>query len=349
MSDQHREAFLAEATDINGFSWELNLSYPPQSAGELMRKPSLLLHQDTTAASALQQIKAVPKEIFFTYAMVVNDNEELVGVLVMRDLILAEDDTPLHHIAIKNPLSIHEDDNILQAYTRLSGNHIPEYPVIDDNNRVIGSLRGNDVTEAYLMKISAQSSIMVGASAEENAETPIRKSIRYRVPWLLVNLLTAFIAGAVVGLFQHTIDEIALLAIFLPILAGQSGNTGAQSLAIMIRELSTVDMSGKINQTLIKEATLGLINGILTGVITAIIMFIIATMQHNAHSVALAIIIFISMTASCIMSGIIGAYIPYVLKKCGADPAAASSIFLTTGTDIISMGIMLYLVSATIL
>jgi magnesium transporter len=190
---------------------------------------------------------------------------------------------------------------------------------------------------------------MVGVSAEEGLESSLSKGIKLRGPWLLVNLITAFVAGAVVGFFQDTIDQIVLLAMFLPILAGQSGNTGAQALAVLIREMTLGEVGNKITKQLIKETIMGLIHGAVTGGICAVVMYWLAIQQNNPHAFILAIIILVSMIASCIVSGLMGAFVPVTLKKLGADPAAASSIFLTTGTDVVSMGVMLFLATKFII
>jgi magnesium transporter len=173
--------------------------------------------------------------------------------------------------------------------------------------------------------------------------------MKLRGPWLLVNLATAFVAGAVVGIYQETIDQIVLLAMFLPILAGQSGNTGAQALAVLIREMTLGDIGTKVMKQLVKEAILGLIHGFVTGAICAVVMYILAVQQDNPHAIALSLIILTAMTTSCIVSGLMGAFVPVTLKKLGADPAAASSIFLTTGTDVVSMGLMLALATKFII
>ena len=143
--------------------------------------------------------------------------------------------------------------------------------------------------------------------------------------------------------------RIVLLAMFLPILAGQSGNTGAQSLAVLIREMTLGDVSAKITKQLAKESLLGVVHGLVTGAICAVVMYALATQQNNPHALVLAIIILVSMIASCIVSGLMGAFVPVFLKRCGADPAAASSILLTTGTDVVSMGVMLFLATKFII
>ena len=183
------------------------------------------------------------------------------------------------------------------------------------------------MNDAHGLQISAQSSLMVGASPEEGLDSSMTKCVKLRGPWLLVNLVTAFVAGAVVGFFQDTIDQIVLLAMFLPILAGQSGNTGAQALAVLIREMTLGDVGPKIKKQLVKESFLGIVHGLVTGAICAVVMYILATQQNNPNAMALAIIILVSMVASCIVSGLMGAFVPVFLKKCGADPRCSIKHF----------------------
>lgn len=172
--------------------------------------------------------------------------------------------------------------------------------------------------------------------------TPWPRSLKFRHPWLQLNLLTAFIAAGVVGIFEHTIDRIVVLAVFLPVLAGQSGNTGCQVLAVALRGMTLGELkAGKARQLVAKEALLGFFNGAFVGVTAGLGMFFYASMQNNANALMLAIIVVIAMTVSCVLSGISGALVPLGLKRLGADPATASSIFLTTATDVASMGTFL--------
>jgi magnesium transporter len=163
-----------------------------------------------------------------------------------------------------------------------------------------------------------------------------------RHPWLQLNLLTAFIAGAVVSAFQDTIDQLVVLAVFLPILAGQSGNTGCQALAVALRGMTLGDLKKGHEPTLVlKEGLLGLLNGSLVGMSAGIGMFILARTQDNPMAATLGVVVLLAMIGSCVISGISGALVPLTLKRFGADPATASSIFLTTATDVVSMGLLL--------
>jgi magnesium transporter len=185
---------------------------------------------------------------------------------------------------------------------------------------------------------------MVGVEKEERLATPWPRSLRFRHPWLQLNLFTAFLAAAVVGAFQGTIDRLVVLAVFLPVLAGQSGNTGCQALAVTLRGLTLGELRrGDASRLVAKEALLGLLNGALVGVTAGLGMLLVARAQGQPEALALGLVVFAAMVASCVVSGLAGALIPLTLRRLGADPATASSIFLTTATDVASMGLFLSL------
>jgi magnesium transporter len=203
--------------------------------------------------------------------------------------------------------------------------------------------------EEQAFEISAQPGKMVGVDREERLATPWKRSLLFRHPWLQLNLLTAFLAAAVVGMFQDTIDRVVILALFLPVLAGQSGNTGCQALAVALRGLTLGELKpGKEKALVMKEGLLGLLNGGLVGLTAGLGMYVVATLQKNPSAPVLALIVFMAMIGSCVVSGISGALIPLTLRKLGADPATASSIFLTTATDVASMGLFLGLATLLI-
>jgi magnesium transporter len=189
---------------------------------------------------------------------------------------------------------------------------------------------------------------MVGVEKEERVSTGWPRSFKFRHPWLQLNLLTAFLAAAVVGYFQETVDKIVILAMFLPVLAGQSGNTGCQALAVTLRGMTLGELGpGTLRRAVLKETLLGFLNGAVVGVVAGVGMFVVARSQGNPNALQLALIVVAAMALACTISGISGALIPITLKKLGADPATASSIFLTTMTDVASMSAFLGL--ATVL
>ena len=341
--------FLDDCPSHLAEQWKMSLKFKPGSVGELMHPSPLVLNENKTIEDAIIELKKIHKDKHFTYGIIVDNDNRVTGVLVFKDVFYHEPNAVLNNVCLKNPILLNPDDDVLETFNKLAGKQIPEFPVVDDEGKLIGTLRGSHVNDAHDLQISAQSSLMVGASPDEGLDSSVVKCVKLRGPWLLVNLVTAFVAGAVVGVFQDTIDQIVLLAMFLPILAGQSGNTGAQALAVLIREMTLGDVGPKIKKQLAKESLLGVVHGLATGAICAAVMYILATQQNNPHALALAIIILVAMIASCIVSGLMGAFVPVFLKRCGADPAAASSIFLTTGTDVVSMGVMLFLATKFII
>jgi len=199
------------------------------------------------------------------------------------------------------------------------------------------------------IELSLQPGAMVGVENEERIATHWFRSLMLRHHWLQINLLTTFVAAAVVGLFQETIDRLLILTIFLPVLIGQSLSTGSQALAITLRGITLGDLeSGKEKALVIKEALLGLLNGALVGLVAAIGMYVVATVQHLPNAPMLSAVVFLAMIGSCVISGISGAIVPLILKRRGIDPATASSIFLSTVTDVASMGMLLGLAAVLV-
>ncbi len=230
------------------------------------------------------------------------------------------------------------------------GNHYPVYPVCDESNQLVGLVRGYALFEEHTIQITAQAGRMVGVEDEERLATSWKRSLKFRQPWLQLNHITAFVAAFVVGLFEHTIDKVVALAVFLPVLAGQSGNTGYQALAVTLRGLTLGELlEGKTKGLVTKEAWLGLLNGLLVGLTAGFAMYLYARGVSHPSALALGMVVFLAMTGCCVVSGVWGALAPLGLKKIGADPATASSIFFTTATDVASMGLSLGLATIFVL
>jgi magnesium transporter len=279
-----------------------------------------------------------------TYCFVTDETGKLVGIVTMRDLLVSDDTQRLSDVMLREPFFLRPQTPLMDAMKLVLNRHYPIYPVCDDEGMLIGLVRGQAMFEEQAYEISAQAGSMVGVQKEERLVTPWPTSLKFRHPWLQLNLLTAFIAAAVVGVFQGTLEKIVVLAVFLPVLAGQSGNTGCQALAVTLRGMTLGELkSGSERPLVVKEALLGLLNGALVGLVAGVGMWFVAQRQQNEHAVLLGAIVVLAMIGSCIISGISGAMIPLTLRKLGFDPATASSIFLTTATDVASMGIFLTL------
>jgi magnesium transporter len=327
--------------------WSLNQTYPADSIGFLMEPPYGVFTPGDTIRDAVAAIKNLVKTQLVTYCFVVDEAGKLVGIVTMRDLLVSNEAATLDSVMLRNPFTLAPELELKEAMKRVLNRHYPVYPVCESDGKLIGLVRGQTMFEEQAFEISAQPGQMVGVDKEERLLTPWPRSLKFRHPWLQLNLLTAFIAAAVVGLFQDTLNQFVILAVFLPVLAGQSGNTGCQALAVTLRGITLGELkSGTERELVAKEALLGLLNGSLVGATAGIGMFIVASMQHNPSAWLLGVIVAIAMIGACIISGIAGALIPIGLRKLGADPATASSIFLTTMTDVASMGIFLSLASA---
>lgn len=342
-----RQKIMAAASPETRRQWMRNEAHAPETIGHMMEPPLAVYHPDTTIAEATADLRQLTKRALITYVFVVDAEEKLVGVVVMREMLLSENPRQtLGEIMIPKPFAFTPEMSLNDAMKASVVRHFPVYPVCDAGGKLVGLVRGQMLFEAQAVELSAQPGSMVGVEKEERLSTPWTRSLKFRHPWLQLNLLTAFVAAAVVGVFQDTIDRLVVLAVFLPVLAGQSGNTGCQALAVALRGLTLGELkSGKAKTLVAKEALLGVCNGALVGLTAGIGMYVYATMQHNPSAIMLAICVFLAMTASCLLSGISGALVPLALKRLGADPATASSIFLTTATDVASMGTFLGLAS----
>lgn len=342
MDDARRCAILAEAPIEKSRQWMHNRQYPEDSVGWLMEPPVAVFRPTMTVHDTVEALRKLTRRAFITYGYVTDEANKLLGVLVFRDLMLGRPDAPLSEVMYRNFFCLQPEMELTDAMKLTVNRHIPVYPVCDAEGRLLGLVRGQNLFEARAIEISAQAGTMVGVKNEERLSTPLFESLRSRHPWLQINLVTAFAAAAVVGLFEHTLDRLVLLAAFLPVLAGQSGNTGCQALAVALRGMTLGDLKpGDERRLVCKEGALGLLNGMLVGLSAGTGMFIYARLQDNPSAWTLGLVVWLAMIASCVVSGLCGALIPLGLRKLGADPATASSIFLTTATDIVSMGVFL--------
>jgi magnesium transporter len=339
---ERRRSVLAVAPPEVARQWSENERYPKNSVGRLMDPAVAVFPPDLTVGETIERLRELVKRRFITYGWVVDGDGALIGVLVMRDLLFTDVGTRLADMMLKDPFSLRPETDLMDAMRLVLARQYPEYPVCDATGRLVGVVRGQVMAEAQAFEISAQAGARVGVEKEERLATPWPRSLRFRHPWLQLNLLTAFVAGAVESVFQETIDQLVILAVFLPVLAGQSGNTGCQALAVSLRGMTLGDLKpGSERKLVMKEALLGALNGLLVGLSAGVAMFLLARSQDNPNALVLGLVVLFAMTGSCLISGVSGALVPMALKRLGADPATASSIFLTTATDVASMGMLL--------
>ncbi|MFN2507716.1 MAG: magnesium transporter [Chthoniobacterales bacterium] len=339
---EQRQKVMAAASPRRRQQWVRNEAYREDTVGHMMEPALAVFRPETTVAEATRELRHFVRRAFITYVFVINEHERLVGVVAMREMLLAGDEERLDEIMIYNPFRLHPRMELVEAMRATMVRHYPVYPVCEEDGRLIGLMRGQMLFEARTVELSLQPGSMVGIEKEERLATAWSRSFWFRHPWLQGNLFAGFVAAAVVGYFQDTIDRLVALAVFLPVVIGQSSNTGVQTLAVALRGMTLGELrAGKEYLMIIKETCLGLLNGALTGLSAAVAMYIFARMQGSSDALRLSAVVFFAMTASCLFAGVLGAAVPLILRRIGTDPAAASSIVLTTISDITSLAVFL--------
>jgi len=316
------------------------MTYPPESAGFLMDTKIITFHPDNSVKEVLKKIRRFgDRRIHNIY--VVDQDGKLLGKVPVQIIAVS---SPAEKLAglLEKSLSINVMSPQEEVVEMLKDGKIVNLPVVDLDNILLGIIRYDMLIKAVQSDATEDVQAIFGAGREERALSKATFAIRKRLPWLEINLATAFLAASVVGIFEETIARITVLAVFLPVVAGQSGNTGSQALAVTIRGLALREIRiGQWLKVAKKELTVGLINGIAVALTTSLIVYIWAS------SFGLAIVIGASMVFSMAIAGLSGAVIPIILKSIGQDPAQSSSIVLTTVTDIV--GFFSFLGLATIM
>ena len=344
-----RRLIAATAPPEVAEQWKRNTGFARGTIGNMMEPPLAVFRPDMTVGDAVESLRPLVRTAFVTYVYVVDAAQALVGLVTMRDLLFNDRAARLEQVMLKDPFSLAPGHEVPDAMKLTVNRHYPQYPVCDEQGRLVGLVRGAALFELEAFEITAQAGSMVGVDKEERVSTPTKQSFKFRNPWLLINLVTAFAAGGVVAIFQGTLDRLVILATFLPVLAGQSGNTGCQALAVTVRGITLGDVKpGGARWLVSKEALLGFANGAVTGILCGIAMYLFAKSQDSPHALMLGVVVTLAMIGSCCISGISGALVPIVLKRLGFDPATASSIIVTTATDVTSMGMMLGLAALMI-
>ena len=304
------------------------MAFPPDSAGGAMDARVTTFRSGTTAEDALARLRTL-REREFEDVFLVDGDGRLRGVVALEDLAVAPPGRRLDDLVRGAPTPVLGTDPMEEVLERLEGLS-SGLPVVDFEGRLIGVIRQGEMIEAAQEEASADLQTMVGASRDERALSAVPFAVRRRLPWLHVNLATAFLAAAVVGLFEETIAKITALAVLMPVVAGQSGNSGAQALAVTMRGLALREVRlAQWRRLALKELGVGLLNGVAIALVTG------AGVYLWSRSLDLAGVIAVAMVISMTVAGLAGASVPMVLQAFGQDPATASSIVLTTVTDIV--------------
>lgn len=311
------------------------LTFPAGSAGKLMDSRATRFHKDETVEQALERLRRV-SDRRITDLMIVDFEGRLEAVVPLHIAAGAELDTPLGALATGEPVAVQATTPSEDVVEVLEKHHLASLPVVDLDRVLIGVISYDALLKAAQQDAAADAQAMVGASRQERALSTPLEAIKSRLPWLQINLCTAFLASSVVGMFGGTIEKVTALAILMPVVAGQAGNTGAQALAVTQRGLALREIrTSHVWRMIRKEAVVGACNGLATACVTAVGVFL---WSHNA---ALAGVIATAMIMSMAIAAVCGSIIPIVLTALGRDPATASSILLTTVTD--TMGFLSFL------
>jgi magnesium transporter len=316
------------------------LSYPIDKAGHFMDPKILTFRPETPVQEALDRIQQQKKRRIYDLFLV-DETRHLVGVVSLQDLLAASETLELSSLVKRQPITIQALAPAEEAIDLFQTARLNTLPVVDYDGRLLGVIRQRAIMRATEQEASLDIQSMVGVSKEERALSKIGFAVRKRLPWLHINLLTAFLAAAIVGIFEGTIAKFTALAVLLPVVAGQSGNSGAQALAVTMRGLSLREVRVRQWPRLIfKEAGVGMANGLAVALTTSLGVYI------WSRSLGLSLVIGSAMVLSMIAAGLAGAMIPVLLTIAGQDPAQAASIILTTVTDIV--GFLSFLGLATL-
>ena len=322
-----------EILEILDKSTKLNinkrLAYPENSVGRQMSEEVAKISTGLKVRDALKELKALHdnvEDLIYVYSV---DNEgKLTGVISFREIVFADENELIKNVMIQNPISVNPSSDQEEAAILIKQYELLALPVVDKSNKLIGQTTVNTALDVIQTEIAEDFSQSFGAGAEETIFTPIQKSIRLRLPWIAINMGLAFIVSLLISQFEETIASDILLAALMPVVALVGGNSGAQSLAIVIRALARNDVSdARVFEVIGKQTFIGIINGIFVGVLSFLILSFIGL---NDYSLALSIAVF----GNIFIGNLFGSSIPLTLKKIGFDPALASNIFLTLITDI---------------
>ena len=316
-------------------------AYPPDTAGSLMDPRVTTFRPDATVREVIRRLRRF-RNRKIQDVFLVREDGKLAGSVSLQDVVLAQPETTLDTLASGTPAFVRGVSSREEVIETFEARGVSSLPVVDFEGRILGVLRQHEIVQAAQQEATASAVTMVGASEDERALSSPWFAVRKRLPWLEVNLLTAFLAAAVVGLFEETIARVTALAVLLPVVAGQSGNTGAQALAVTMRGLALREVRTRHwLRVAVKEVLAGAGNGVAVAATTSGAVWV------WSGSNGLALVIGISMVISMILAGLAGAVIPMLLTALRQDPAQSSSIVLTTVTDV--AGFFSFLGIATLL
>lgn len=341
LEDEPRAALLERMPRALSKELDQILTFPAGTAGKLMDSRATRFLQSETVEQALERLRRVANRRIMDL-MLVDVDGRLEAVVPLHIAAGAEPDTPLGSLVKGEPVFVQATTRSEDVVELLEKHHLASLPVVDLDRVLIGVISYDALLKAAQQDAAADAQAMVGASRHERALSTPWEAIKSRLPWLQINLATAFVASSVVGMFDDTIAKITALAVLMPMVAGQAGNTGAQALAVTQRGLALREIrQSHVWRMIRKEALVGATNGVAVGLVTALGVFV------WSHNPALSGVISAAMVLSMTIAAVCGSIIPIVLTALGRDPATASSILLSAVTD--TVGFFSFLGLATLM
>jgi magnesium transporter len=341
---EQRRAILKAVSPAVRDRWLYNPRYPKGTVGYLTEPVVATFTSETIVREAVQQLRTLVKYAFITYGYVVDEQNRLRGVLVMRDLLLADATRRVSDLMIERPFALNAMQRLPEVIPLVHIRHYAEYPVCDNEGHLIGLVRGYALFQEQTRELVAQPGKMVGVVREERLNISPWRSLSFRQSWLQVNLLSSFVAAGVIGYYEEALTQAVAIAAFIPVMVGQSASTGGQALAVALRGLTLGELGVDRWTALInKEAMVGTANGALVGLTAALGMYAYATFHGHAEAVRLSVVMLLAMIVSTTVSSVVGAVTPFLMKRIGFDPATAATILVGGITRIVSIAAFLAL------
>lgn len=345
LPEERQNAILEQLDEEDASQIRNLLTYDEDTAGGLMNTQIISVNQNFTKKEALDEVIRQSEEIeeFYTI-MVIDDENHLMGIVSLKDIIKAKYTVRIKEIINNDYVYVKAETDQEEVAKLISQYNLTSIPVVDDEMHLLGRITFDDVIDVLEEENTEDILKISGVSEDEELSGNWKEAVKSRLPWLVLNLGTAFLASSVIRHFSKTTDAIPVLTAYMTIIAGMGGNSATQSLAVTVRRISLNDLTdNQAYRTVLKEFTVGMINGAVIG----LIVFLFAWM-YDANPI-LGLVIFSAMTGNLIIAGIAGSAIPLVLKRVGIDPAIASSIIITTFTDVFGFFILLGLASKLML
>ena len=306
------------------------LEYGEQTAGRIMNPQVFALSEDLTVGEAITMLQSSRDVEMVFYLYIVDARRHLVGVTSLRRLLLVSPETPLKRIMTPEVTSVRVDTDQEEVARQVASYNLLAVPVVDEENKLVGIVTVDDVIDVIKDEAAEDLLRLAGVSGDERIATPPFESFRKRLPWLAINLVTAFVAASVVSLFEGTIEQVTALAVFMPIVAGMGGNAATQTLTVVVRALALGELSwASARKALLKESLVGIGNGVTLGILAALVVW--ATKGNPM----LGMVLGMAMILNMFVAATAGTLVPLGLKAMKIDPALASSVFITTFTDVV--------------